>query len=95
METDLPMEVDTQAREDRENLPFVEKFRPDSLSEIISHTEIISTSKPPHPQSRNSLMRRSYRICYSTVLPVLARLLPSLQWPKRCSVNLIETTFSS
>lgn len=34
-----------QAGEDWENLPFVEKYRPNSLDDIISHFEIIDTSK--------------------------------------------------
>ena len=29
--------------EETKNLPFVEKFRPEGLDDIISHTEIIST----------------------------------------------------
>jgi hypothetical protein len=38
------MEVDYQATaavEEAAHLPFVEKYRPDSLEEIISHSEIV------------------------------------------------------
>ena len=31
----------------QQHLPFVEKYRPDDLSQIISHTQIVSTSKFP------------------------------------------------
>lgn len=31
--------------QDGKHLPFVEKYRPDDLSQIISHREIVSTSK--------------------------------------------------
>lgn len=31
------------------NLPFVEKFRPDTLEEIISHKEITNTSSFKYP----------------------------------------------
>ncbi|CAI2375344.1 unnamed protein product [Moneuplotes crassus] len=42
MEVDeAPLEKVT--REARDHLPFVEKYRPDSLDDIISHTEIIDT----------------------------------------------------
>ena len=42
------MEVDGDSRDEKEkeiqeNLPFVEKYRPNSLEEIVSHTEIIET----------------------------------------------------
>ena len=42
MPVNSAMDVDMRP-EDREHLPFVEKFRPDSLDDIVSHTEIIST----------------------------------------------------
>ena len=29
----------------KQNMPFVEKYRPASLGDIISHTEIVQTSK--------------------------------------------------
>jgi len=28
-----------------QSLPFVEKYRPDNLTQIISHTDIVQTSK--------------------------------------------------
>lgn len=34
---------DAAAKEAMENMPFVEKYRPDSLDDIVSHTEIIDT----------------------------------------------------
>ena len=42
------MEVDYEASpavEEEAHLPFVEKYRPDSLEDIISHSEIVQTSK--------------------------------------------------
>ena len=43
MEVDGETRDDAKDREIQENLPFVEKYRPNSLDEIISHTEIIET----------------------------------------------------
>lgn len=41
------MEVDQVAQQpDEAKIPFVEKYRPKSLEQIISHTEIVHTSKP-------------------------------------------------
>jgi len=39
------MEIDqgTGAELNQQHLPFVEKYRPDGLSQIISHTQIVST----------------------------------------------------
>ena len=37
------MEVDQVS--DKQKLPFVEKYRPADLSEIISHTDIVQTGK--------------------------------------------------
>ena len=34
-----------------QHMPFVEKYRPDDLSQIISHHEIVATSKYPLPIS--------------------------------------------
>ena len=43
MEPEIP-EMDVEmADASREHLPFVEKFRPDSLADIVSHREIIDT----------------------------------------------------
>ena len=39
------MEVDTVVQKTIQSLPFVEKYRPDDLTQIISHEEIISTIK--------------------------------------------------
>ena len=44
------MEVDQVAsgkvlHDDAASLPFVEKYRPDSLEDIISHVDIVHTSK--------------------------------------------------
>ena len=40
------MEVDQVAQQPEETkVPFVEKYRPKSLEQIISHTEIVHTSK--------------------------------------------------
>lgn len=36
----------TDRLEERKMLPFVEKYRPDSLDDIVSHEEIVETSKP-------------------------------------------------
>ena len=35
-----------------QNLPWVEKYRPKHLDDLISHKEIISTSKLPVPAHR-------------------------------------------
>jgi hypothetical protein len=39
------MEVD-QINTAPQSLPFVEKYRPGDLSEIISHLDVVQTSKP-------------------------------------------------
>lgn len=39
------MEVDQVAQPEAAKVPFVEKYRPKSLEHIISHTEIVQTSK--------------------------------------------------
>jgi hypothetical protein len=36
------------AADAKDQLPWVEKYRPDNLSEIISHEHIVSTSKAPY-----------------------------------------------
>ena len=63
MEADQDVNMITSSRtiEDEkamENRPFVEKYRPDSLEEIISHKEIIETSK-----EFSRLTGLSYEIC--------------------------------
>lgn len=44
------MEIDqgnktVPGKEEPPHIPFVEKYRPEALSDIISHQEIVSTSK--------------------------------------------------
>ena len=43
------MEIDQVAKPtaaaEEQSLPFVEKYRPNDLTEIISHTEIVNTSE--------------------------------------------------
>jgi len=34
-----------EVKEKADHLPYVEKYRPDTLEEVVSHEEIISTSK--------------------------------------------------
>lgn len=36
-----------RGHDDWDNLPFVEKYRPNSLDDIISHNEIIETGMSP------------------------------------------------
>ena len=73
------MEVDQVAHVETDDtkVPFVEKYRPKSLEHIISHTEIVQTSKwvlEANPvQFGNSSRRRTCRTCSSTVRQARAR----------------------
>ena len=47
-EMEVEYEVPPKTKEDaevHESLPFVEKYRPECLDDVISHQEIILTSK--------------------------------------------------